>query len=777
MVYENKKQVVFKIRLIAVFLLIGGFVYGQQSGPSVNAVSDKELSSLIKEAESRGLTESQIETLALTRGYSQSDIQTIKERIIQLKSGSSSSQKKGNTSELARKQMGELSKKVEDTLNVNVEKIPLKRERFGKALFSNKKLAFEANLQIPTPKSYQLGASDQLKIDITGYAYQHYDATVSNEGTIKIENLSPIYVNGLTVDEAKAKIVERLKSLFAGLRNGGLTIDVTLGDVRSIQVTVIGEAASPGTYTVSSLSSLLNVIYLAGGPSDIGTMRNIQVYRDNKLVKTFDLYDLLLFGKRDNMILRNQDVILIPVAEYNVDVHGEVRRPAIYELKTGENMGKLINYAAGFTEKAYRASITVKRTTEKEREIITLSETDFGKSLVKNGDEVIVGTILDRFTNKVEVIGAVFRPGEYAIGREIQTVKQLIKAAEGTREDAFTQKAFLQRLNENADSTITQINLANILQDKEADIVLQREDKLIIKSIVELREPREIKVLGSVVNPGDFDYLEGMTVEDIILLAGGFREGANKGKVEVARRTIVSENEKNSKTTTQIYTFSPERGDDLKFKLAPFDEVYVRDNTNYQMQRKVTISGQVKYPGEYALEGQTDRISDLIARSGGLKENAFIDGAKLYRKEKLLGVNISKVIADESSSNNLVLFEGDSLSIPTKIGTVEIKGQVLNPTVVAYNSNYSFNDYISLAGGYTDSASVKKSYVIYGNGLMDKTETFLGIKKHPKSEMGMTVVVPTRKKNTLTKAEVFTLSSSLASLALVLVNLINLIQP
>ncbi|MFN3587806.1 MAG: SLBB domain-containing protein [Spirosomataceae bacterium] len=775
MIYVNKKQVSIRMRLAVLFLFLSSIAFGQNT-PTVENISDKELMALIKEAESRGLSEEQIETLALARGYSQSDIQIIKDRINQIKSGVSS-QKIGNNNESSRKQLGELSERVVTTIETEGETQKEKRERFGKALFSNKKLAFEANLKIPTPKNYQLAASDQLKIDITGYAYQHYDATVSNEGTIKIENLTPIYVNGLTVDEAKVKIVERLKSLYAGLRNGGLSIDVTLGDVRSIQVTVIGEAESPGTYTVSSLSSVLNVIYLAGGPSDIGTMRNIQVYRENKLVKSYDIYDLLLHGKRDNMILRNHDVVLIPVSEYNIDIHGEVRRPGIYELKAGESMSKLINYAAGFTEKAYRSSITVKRMTEKEREIITLLEADLNRSLAKNGDEVIVGTILDRFTNKVEVIGAVFRPGEYAIGKDIQTVKQLINAAEGVREDAYAQKVFLQRLKENGDVSISQINLIDILNDKKEDIVLKREDKIIIKSITEIREARSIKVIGSVVTPGDFDYLEGMTVEDVIVFAGGYKEGANKGQVEVARRVLISGDNKGKEMTTQIFTFNPSRGDDLKFKLNPFDEVYVRDNSNYEVQRKVIVSGQVKYPGKYALEGQTDRISDLINRSGGLKENAFIESAKFYRKKQLLGVDIATIVKDESSNNNLVLFEGDSLYIPTKIATVEVKGQVLNPTVVAYSPNYSFGDYISLAGGYTDSASVKKSYVIYGNGLMDKTETFLGIKKYPKPEMGMTVVVPTKRKNTLTKAEVFTLSSSLASLALVLVNLVRLIQP
>ena len=776
MIYVNKKQVLFKIQLAFLFLFLSmNSVIGQNT-PTIENISDKELMALIKEAESRGLSEEQIETLALARGYSQSDIQIIKDRINQIKSGVTS-QKIGSNNESSRKQLGELSERVVSTIETDDETQKQKRERFGKVLFNNKKLAFEANLKIPTPKNYQLAASDQLKIDITGYAYQHYDATVSNEGTIKIENLSPIYVNGLTVDEAKVKIVERLKSLYAGLRNGGLSIDVTLGDVRSIQVSVIGEAESPGTYTVSSLSSILNVIYLAGGPSNIGTMRNIQVYRENKLVKSYDIYDLLLHGKRDNMILRNHDVVFIPVAEYNIDIHGEVRRPGIYELKAGETINKLINYAAGFTEKAYRSSVTIKRMTEKEREIITLPESELNRTLAKNGDEVIIGTILDRYTNKVEVIGAVFRPGEYAIGSEIQTVKQLIKAVEGLREDAYPQKVFLQRLKENGDVTISQINLVEILNDKKEDIVLKREDKLIIKSITEIREARSVKVVGSVVTPGDFDYLEGMTVEDVIVFAGGYKEGANKGQVEVARRILLTEDNKLKQSTTQIFTFNPSRVDDLKFKLNPFDEVYVRDNSNYEVQRKVMVHGQVNYPGKYALEGQTDKISDLIARSGGLKENAFIEGAKFYRKKQLLGVDIATIIKDESSNNNLVLFEGDSLYIPTKIATVEIRGQVLNPTVVAYSPNYSFGDYISLAGGYTDSASVKKTYVIYGNGLMDKTETILGIKKYPKPEMGMTVVVPTKRKNTLTKAEVFTLSSSLASLALVLVNLVRLIQP
>ncbi len=764
-----------------IFILLFGIIevsFGQIR-PNVDNITDKQLEGFLKQAESRGLSEAQIEAAALANGYSQTDIAKIRERINRIKTNTSEVIK-GETStvqpdKVTREQIGEIAERTPIAVS-DKQEVGKKLETFGRQLFNNKNLTFEPNLRIPTPKNYLLGPDDELKIDITGYAYQHYDTRISPEGTIKIENLAPIYLNGNTIEQAKTKITERLKSIFAGLKNGALSVDVTLGDVRSIKVTIVGEVVSPGTYTVSSLASAFNALYLSGGPSSNGSFRNIQVFRNNELIKTIDIYDFLLKGTlTDNINLNDQDVILVPLFAKKVEIDGEVKRKGIFELKEKDTFADLLSYAGGYTEQAYTVSVNVNRNTNKERKILTLNPEIESGFLTQNGDRFFIGTILDRFENKVEVLGAVFRPGEFALGEKIKTVKQLVEHANGLREDAYLNRSILVRKQDNLDPIYLPIDIGKLMRGEIPDVELKREDQLLIKSITEIRQERKVDIEGSINNPGSYNYAENMGVRDLILLAGGFADGATSKRVEIARRLY---NDDSNDKSTEIITLNISKDlnptENLP-KLKAFDKVFIRNLPNYEVQQLVQITGEVNYPGQYAIENKSERLSDIIDRAGGLRNEAFIHGAKLFRNNKLIFVDFEKALKNKNTPSNLLLENNDRIEIPKERQTVAIGGQVLNPTSVAFQPNFSFNDYIAQAGGFTDSAFVKKTYVRYSNGSTDRTRSFFGIKIFPKVQPGMSIYVPSRNRVRMSPAERIAIGTGFVSLSAVLLTLIRLL--
>jgi polysaccharide export outer membrane protein len=741
--------------------------------PDVDKLSDAQIEQFLEEGEARGMSEAQIEAAAMVNGYSAMDIVKVRERIAKLKTNTSSTA--NVISKTERDQVGEVAERTETQIS-NDQQVSTKRSVYGFAVFSNKSLSFEPNLRIPTPPNYILGAGDQLKVDITGYAYQHYDLEVSPEGTVKLESLSPINVNGLTVSDAKNKINDRLKTLFAGLRNGSLNLDVTLGNVKSIKVTVLGEATRPGTYTVSSLATAFNALYLSGGPTPLGSLRDIQVLRNNKKVATIDVYDFLMKGTlKSNIFLRDQDVILIPTAMKKVELSGEVKRQMVFELKGDETFADALKYAGGFTEQAYKSAINVKRNTDTERKLITISSGMADSFLTKDGDTFFIPTILDRFENKVEVLGAVFRPGEFALGSDITTVKQLVEKADGLREDAFKERAILVREQENKDPRFIPLNIGAIVRGEIEDVQLQRQDQLIIKSIVDTRESRTVDIQGAVNTPGTFEYVDGMTVKDVILLSGGFREGATSKRLEVAR--VLKSDDLTGKSVDIIY-FDIDKSlsaNTYSVVLQPFDKIFVRSLANYEGQKLTSIAGEVNYPGNYAIENRNDRISDLIERAGGLKPDNYLRGAKFFRNGNQIALDLEKIINKDKAANDLLLEEGDKLQIPKIAETVSFRGELLNPIEVAFQPSYSFNDYIAQAGGFTENAFMKKTYVVYANGLTDRTRSFLGLRTYPKVERGMTVVVPTQEeRQRWTSAERISISTGLVSVSAVLITLLRL---
>ncbi len=739
-----------------------------QSPVDIENVTDAQVEQFLKEAEERGLTEQEIEAAARLNGYSAQDIAMIRERIERLKSGENTLNKE-TVSNGKREQLGEVAKRIDLQVDDSTE-VGKKTEVYGRSIFRNQNLTFEPNLRLPTPPNYTLGPDDELMIDITGYAFQHYDVKVSPEGTIQLESLAPFQVSGLTIEQAKAKIKDRLKLLFGGLRNNSLGLDVSLGDVRSIQVNILGEIEKPGTYTLSAFSTPLNALYLSGGPTVNGSFRTIKVLRQNQLVQEVDLYQLLNFGQYTNLLLKDGDVIFVPVAERKVELEGEVKRAMIYELKAEESLADAIHYAGKFSEQAYTKSVKITRYTGKEKKLVTLEERRYNDFLLKNGDHVFIGAVLDRIENQVEVLGAVFRPGTYALDEQLKTVGDLIKTAEGLKEDAFKTRVILRRENDNLDAEIITLNLTN---SADWDLPLKREDILIIKSYSELREVRSVEIKGAIVEPGEYEFQENMSVNDLIFMAGGLADGAEKGNIEIARR--VKEGDLSSKNV-EIIPFDTR--DDLismELILRPFDQVFVREMANYEVQQSVKITGQVKYPGEYVIQNRGETIADLVARAGGLLKEAYVEGAKFYKEEKLVALDLKNVLGTTNKIGNLVLQEGDSLYIPKKMDYVFVRGQVLNPTIVAYDPAFEFNDYIAQAGGYTDSAYVRKAYVRYANGLTDRTRSFLGIKDRPEPARGMEIVVPTRVKYRWTPAERIAVSSAMVSIATIMVTILRIL--
>lgn len=775
---SNIYKKLFGFSVILFTLFISSNSYSQ----SVDELSDDQIQQFMKQAQESGMSEEQLMAAAATKGFTASDIVKFKERITKLQSdkksvgatNSTNTERKVNdTLAVEKKTPRELKK--EDSIATRREKI------FGLSLFNNKKLSFEPNLRIPTPKNYILGVDDELSISITGFAYKNYTAKISPEGTVQIENLSPIYVNGLTIEQARERIVNRLKTLYAGLSTsgGGLSADVTLGNIRSIKVTVIGEAVQPGTYTVPSLATVFNVLYACGGPSEIGSLRNIEVFRAGKVIRTLDFYDLLLKGdSRDNILLNDQDIIRIPYVDVRVVLNGEVRNPKIYELKKGETLKEVLSFAGGFSEEAYSKNLTIRRVTPIEKKIITVDNAELPTFMPQKGDIIEVRRITNKYENLIHIKGAVYRTGDYELENGL-TISQLIKKAEGLRDEAFKNRILIKRSKENYDPEIISIDFEKIMKGENEDIKLVRQDTIIVKSFEELREKRTIIVDGAVNKTGSYPYTDNLSVSEAIALAGGFSDGAEAANIEIARRIKEDSLGLPKEQSVRIFYVKVNRdltlnAEDSKFVLKPFDRIYIRRLARYEEQKNVSISGEVFYPGPYALKDKTERISDLIVKAGGLKSEADLTGARFIRSGKVIGLDLTKIKADRENPNNLLLASGDALDIPRKKETVTITGQVYNPISVPYHSELNLKDYINLAGGTTDSAFVKKIYVKYANGNLDRTRSFLGIRKYPKIGNGSEIYVPVRRRTKWTPAERIAVSSALVSIATILVTVLRL---
>ncbi len=791
-----------RILLTLSFLVLVHAAFSQAKR-KVEDLSDEEIAMFFERAQSSGMTEAQLEKAAKAQGYTSADIAKMRNRFTQIgetktkekatPSKSKSTSKRTVSGKLSTKKKVAKNGAKEDSEDISMDeeedeetdstKLP-KKIIYGANLFNNKKLNFEPDLRIATPVNYTLGPDDELNIDIFGEVMDNYNVTVSPEGTVKILNLSPIYVNGLSVDAASARIVSRLRQLYQGLNKpgSGSSAIITLGNVRSIKVTLVGEVENPGSYTISSLATVFNALYLAGGPNENGSYRSIRVIRNNKVIRTLDLYDFLLKAdQKDNIQLKDQDIIRVGDFDSHVELAGEVRRPMVFEAVKGETLKDILRYAGGFTDKAYTYSLNVRRNTSRELKLLNITQDEVATFQPQNGDSISVGKIIERYENRVTVSGAVFRPGVFAIENGLTTVKELIKRAEGPRENAFLNRATIARRKENYEPEMISFDLGKVLRGEQADIALHREDSLTVYSLDSLREYQKVSIYGEVNKQGSFEYKAGMKVADLILLAKGFKEAASYSKIELSRRIITHGASDNLNQKIEVKTFDIDgslqiANEGAQYELKPFDIVSIRRSPNYEVQRGVTIAGMVNYPGRYAIKSDDQKISDLVLAAGGLKPEGFLDGAILYRDSTVVGVKLSEVLKNPKSTNNLLLMENDRLEIPRLLETIKLSGGVQNPISIAYQEGNSLQDYLDGAGGFTEYADKKNVYVKAPNGISTKRRKFFFFRINPKIYPGSEIVVPefpTNMKKGMTTAEAVGLSSALVSVALTLTTLIN----
>lgn len=675
---------------------------------------------------------------------------------------------------------------------------------FGRDIFNNENLTFEPTVNIATPQNYVLGPGDAVNVDVWGASHNSFQSTVSPDGTIQIEGFGPISVSGLTVEQANARLRSQL-----GARYQSSKIRLTVGQTKTIIVNVMGEVNVPGTYTLSAFSTVFNALYMAGGISDIGTLRNIKVYRNNRQISTVDVYDYILNGKQTgNVRLADNDVIIVGPYESLVNVTGKVKRPMYYEMKKTESVGALLNYAGGFTGDAYTKSVRIIRKTGTQYSVFNVSEFDMAKFPVCDEDSVSIDSILPRYANMVEVKGAVFRPGMYQVGGDIQSVRQLIESAEGVTEEAFTPHAILHRMKPDRTLEMLSVDLQGILAGTAADVPLRNEDVLFVPTKKDMQEEQTITIHGEVRHPGIYKYADNETLEDFVLQAGGLSDAASTVKVDVSRRLKNPTATTASDTIAQTFSFALKDGfvidGEAGFKLQPFDEVYVRTSPGYIKQQNVRIEGEVNFEGTYTLSKKSQRLSDLIQMTGGLTSTAYPQGARLERRitydERLrmqtvlkmvntqsgdsidvsqldlgntyyVGIHLDQALAEPGSDADIVLREGDRIIVPEYSNTVKISGDVMYPNTVSYREGKGVKYYINQAGGWGNRAKKSRTYIIYMNGTVAR------VGYGTKIEPGCEIVVPTRPKGSrLTLPEIMSIGTSTASLATMIASIANLLK-
>lgn len=718
-------------------------------------VTNQQAVDFYNQAKSAGMSDLDIERAALQRGYTLDQISAMRKRLQQ--KPDEKSPEDPNRDELDETRDQDELDELEDESNNQRDSTNARRARnrrqnrtFGSAFFARSSSTFEPNLRIATPRNYILGPEDEIVVDIYGNAVDNFRMKISPEGTVKMLNLAPVYINGLTIEQASERIVNRLRQAYSTLNRpgSGTYSSITLGNVRSIRVMITGEASRPGTYTVSSLATAFNALSLSGGPSRNGSFRNIEVIRNNKVIKRIDLYRFLVDADlKDNIALQDQDIILIRPFETRIELNGQVKRPGIFEAKSDESLQTIIRYAGGFTPEAYTKTLTYQRNTGINYIIGSIDSAQVGSFVPKNGDIFNVKKILDVVSNQIEVRGAVTVPGAYALEERCNTVLKLLQMAQGLSPRAFLNRAILERSSGETQTGIVAIDLRKLINGEIEDIPLLAGDILTVKSVEDLKEFTFLTISGSVINPGNYYYYKDITIADLIFQSGGYTEGGIPYRIEVSRRVKNDTLDLPSSQNVRIFTIDVADNlvlnpDDQKFKLQPQDIVVVRKSPRYEAQKAVTITGEVKYPGSYTIINNFERISDMFSKAGGLKPEAYLSGARFYRNNELIAVDIEAIIDKPSLPSNLLLMHGDTLIIPRKSETVRIQGGVHNPSVMNYDPKFAYDDYISQAGGYTEQGWKKRVFVSYPNGRTYRTKNFLFFRSFPKVEPGAIVTIP-----------------------------------
>lgn len=714
----------------------------------------------------------------------------------------------------------ELNTFIPDTTAMLEKLLAEKRKKkvFGRDIFNNKDLTFEPNMNIATPQNYILGPGDAVYIDIYGASQKTIESTVSPDGEVTIEGFGPVQVSGLTVAQANARLRSTL-----GARYSSSKIKLTVGQTRSIMINVMGEVKNPGTYTLPAFATVFHALYMAGGTNDIGTMRNIKVYRNNRLVSVVDIYDYILNGKlTGNVRLADNDVISVGPYDCLVNITGKVKRPMYYEMKRNESVGTLLKYAGGFTGDAYKKSVRIVRKTGREYSVYNVDEFDMSAFHLADEDSVSVDSILPRFSNMVEVKGAVFRPGMYQVGGDINSVKTLIEHADGLREEAFTARAVMHRMKKDRTLEVVPVDVEGILDGTVPDIPIQNNDVLFIPTKQEMMEEQTITIHGEVQYPGIYRYADNETLEDFVLQAGGLKQTASTVKVDVSRRIVNPKALTTDSVIARTYTFALKDGFVIDgtpgFKLMPFDEVYVRKSPGYYKQQNVVVEGEVMFSGTYTLSKKNQRLSDLIKSAGGVNDRGYVAGARLERKmneserarmeavlkkakeeaeqmeieaakenkkidlkdsEKIkkfeipefysVGIELDKALANPGCDADIVLREGDKIIVPQYNGTVKINGAVMYPNTVGFQKGKKAKYYINQAGGFSEKAKKSQTYIVYMNGTIAK------VSQNAKPKPGCEIVVPEKEINKMTIAEKMTIGTSVASIATMIATLANIL--
>ena len=692
---------------------------------------------------------------------------------------------------------------------------------FGRNIFYNEMLTFEPSLNIPTPASYRLGAGDAVIIDVWGASQVTYEKTVSPDGTVTLEDIGPLSLAGMTVAEANEYVKKQLARFYSGSN-----VTLTVGEVRSVQVQVMGEVMVPGTYTLSALSTAFNALYAAGGINNIGTLRDIKVYRGGRILSTIDVYDYILNGNtKGNVRLEDNDVIVVGPYDCLVNIRGKVKRPMFYEMKESESVASILDYAGGFAGDAYTNNIRLVRKSGREYSVYTVGEFDMNGFLLKDGDSLYVDSVIPRFSNVAEVRGAVFHPGQYQMDGSIKTVRQLIKAADGLREDAFVKRAVMHRQKEDLTMEALSVDIEGIMAGTTPDIPLRNNDILFIPSAVEMKGEQTLTIEGEVNFPGIYQYAENTTIEDLVLQAGGLTEAASMARVDVFRRIknpdAVQDDEKLAETFSFSLRDGLALGDGQDFHLQPYDEVFVRKSPAYSEQRNVKISGAVNFEGEYAMDNKDYRLSDLVEAAGGLSSLAYAKGARLQRtltdeekqqretsmknsqiqlyEESLrseraydmakadsilnmrldlgdtypVAINLERAMQNPGGDDDVRLREGDELVVPQFSNTVKISGEVMYPISLNYEKGKSLKYYIKRAGGFADRAHKSHVYAIYMNGSVQQ----LGRRASKDIQPGCEIVVPTKpQRDKMSPQEMMTIGTSTASIATMIATLVNILK-
>lgn len=785
--------------LFILLTMLSGAAHAQQ-------MSDKQVVEYLKRAQATGKSQSETAMELMRRGVTRQQVERIRNRYLQEQQVANLSQNAASDESQER-----LRTNAEpETGTTPAEKTPRTPSKpiFGHNLFTNKNLTFEPNSNMATPENYILGPGDEVIIDIWGASENTIRQTISPDGNIQIEGIGPIYLSGMNIQSASRFLQNELSKIYSG---PSTQIRLTLGNTRSIQINIMGEVAIPGTYTLSAFSSVFHALYRAGGVNEIGSLRNIKVVRNGQTAADLDVYSFIMKGKmNDDVRLQEGDVIIVEPYQSLVQISGKVKRPMFYELKTYESFKTLLNYAGGFTGDAYKQSVRLIRKTGREYQIYNIAETDYSVFRMEDGDEVAVESILDRYENRVEILGAVYRGGVYQLDEQTNTVKALIKKADGLRGDAFLTRAILNREKENYDHEVISVDLNGIMDGTVADIPLQKNDVLYVPSIQGLKENETVTIHGEVGNPGTYLYAEKMKVEDLIILAGGLLEDAATVKVDITRRIKNPNSTTYSKEVGKTYTI--DLSDDFKvgnetFLLEPFDEVYIRKSPSYHRQQNITINGEVLFGGRYALQSKTERLSSIVARAGGVTPEAYVKGARLVRqmtREELfrqqdvvqlaerssgddslrvnssdmtrsypIGIDLEKALQNPNSDYDIVLRDGDVIYIPEYINTVKVSGAVMYPNTVLYQEEENLKYYINRAGGFGNSARKHKVFVINLNGKASK----LSLRSKREIEPGCEIIVPSKdKKDKLSLQEIVTMGTLTASMAALVTSMIKLFK-